>query len=112
MRAICSTRSDFHTERLGPLTTFKVSEKLMGRFQENCLKDGWKDGKTATTKGSKNTTTITEDLSHLNKPIVCLHIKLQPNDSFAVFDLTVFTYLSILRNLLSRFLFYPQIDFA
>ena len=34
----------------------------MGKFQETCQKDGWKDGKTATTKGSRNTATITEDL--------------------------------------------------
>ena len=49
-------------------------------------------------------------MSHLNKPIKVESIKLQPKDNFAVFDLTVFIYISILQNLLSRF--YPQIDFA
>ena len=42
-------------------------------------------------------------MSHLNKPIEAESIKLQPNDSFVVFDLTAFTYISILQNLLSRF---------
>ena len=69
MRAFCNTRSDFRAERLRPQATFKVSEKLIAKFQENCQKDGWNEGKTATTKRSKNTITITEDLSHLNKPI-------------------------------------------
>ena len=50
-------------------------------------------------------------MSHLNKPIKVKSIKLQPNDNF-VFDLTVFIYVSILQNLLSHFLFYPEIDFA
>ena len=45
-------------------------------------------------------------MSHLNKPIKAEGIKLQPNDNFVVFDLTVFMYISILQNLVSRFLFY------
>ena len=51
-------------------------------------------------------------MSHLNKPIKAESIKLQPNDNFVVFDLAVFIYISILQDLLSRFLSYPQIDFA
>ena len=43
-------------------------------------------------------------VSHLNKTIKPESIKLQPNDNFVVFDLTVFIYISIL----SRFLFYPN----
>ena len=49
-------------------------------------------------------------MSHLNKPIEAESIKLQPNDNFVVFDLTVFIYISNLQNLLSLFLFYSQID--
>ena len=37
----------------------------MGKFQENYVKDGWKDGKTVTTKGSRNNATITEDLKNI-----------------------------------------------
>ena len=37
----------------------------MSKFQENCLKDGWKDGKTVTTKGSRNSATITDDLKNI-----------------------------------------------
>ena len=51
-------------------------------------------------------------MSPLNKPIKAESIKLQPNDNFVVFDLTVFKYIPILPNLLSHFLYYPQIDFA
>ena len=65
MRALSNTCGDFRTERLGPLTTFKVSEKTMGKFQENCHKDEWNDRKTATTTGTRNTATITEDLKNI-----------------------------------------------
>ena len=37
----------------------------MGKFQENCLKDGWKDRKMETTMGSRNNATITEDLKNI-----------------------------------------------
>ena len=46
MRAFCNTCSDFHIERLRPLTTFKVSEKTYGQIPRKLpeRRIGWKDG--------------------------------------------------------------------
>ena len=47
MRAFFNTLSDFHIEKLRPLTTFKVSEKTYGQIPRKLPEgriEGWKDG--------------------------------------------------------------------